>query len=181
MSLKEARENQIIRRTAWHELHRDQNDDDRDQDPTVLVQEEVKRIQEKKNEKQPLPRNVPHMAIAITNNTDDADGVVEVWNTRFDEDTAVGFHSGVRKHQLKEMMERIEGNEVNLVVVVDMLQEGFDHPPISIATIMTKIVSPVKFVQFIGRAQRVVRKGEQKESSEICADVVTHVTSEGKL
>ena len=174
LSLKKARENQIIRCTAWHELRQDPNDDDRDQDPTLLVLEEVKGIQERKNKEQPLPGNVPHMAIAITNGTNDADRVVEAWNTRFGKDTAVGFHSGKYKHQLKKMMERIEGNDVKLVVVVDMLQEGFDHPPISIAAIITKIVSPVKFVQFIGRAQRVVRKGGQQESSEICADVVTH-------
>lgn len=136
--------------------------------------QEVKGIQERKNKEQPLPGNVPHMAIAITNNTTDADGVVEAWNTHFGEDTAVGFHSKMYEHQLKKMMERIESNDVKLVVVVDMLQEGFDHPPISIAAIITSIVSPVKFVQFIGRAQRVVRKGEQQESSEICADVVTH-------
>ena len=174
LSLREARENQIIRRTAWHELHQDPNDAERDQDLKRLVLEEVKRIQEKKNEEQPLPGNVPHMAIAITEDTDEADDVAHLWNSCFGEDTALGFHSGARKHELKNMMARIQGNDVKLVVVVDMLLEGFDHPPISIAAIMTKIVSPVKFVQFIGRAQRVVRKEGEKESSEISADIVTH-------
>ena len=175
LSLKEARENHIIRRTEWHELRQDPNDGNRDQDPTLLVLEEVKRIQDQKNEDKPLPGNVPHMAIAITRNTDDADEVAEIWNTRFGQNTAVAYHSGVRKHQLKKMKQRIDDDDVKLVVVVDMLQEGFDHPPISIAVILTKIVSPVKFVQFIGRAQRVVRKGEEQESREICADIVTHI------
>ena len=70
-------------------------------------------------------------------------------------------------------MEAIKTNQVKLVVVVESLLEGFDHPPISIAVIMTKIVSPVKFAQFIGRAQRIVRGQEGLESPEIKADVVT--------
>ena len=72
------------------------------------------------------------------------------------------------------MMEAIQSNQVKLVVVVDMLREGFDYPPISIAAIMTKIVSPVKFAQFIGRAQRIVRGHQGLESQEIFSDVVTH-------
>ena len=55
-----------------------------------------------------------------------------------------------------------------------MLLEGFDHPPISIAAILTKIVSKLKFAQFIGRAQRIVRNQARAESDDIYADVVTH-------
>lgn len=71
-------------------------------------------------------------------------------------------------------MEGIKANQVKLVVVVESLLEGFDHPPISIAAIMTKIVSPVTFAQFIGRAQRVVRGHEGLEAAEISADIVFH-------
>ena len=49
-------------------------------------------------------------------------------------------------------MKEIEANKVKLVVVVGKLLEGFDHPPISIAAILTKTGSPVKF---IGRAQNL--------------------------
>ena len=52
----------------------------------------------------------------------------------------------------KKMMKEIEANKVKLVVVVGKLLEGFDHPPISIAAILTKTGSPVKF---IGRAQNL--------------------------
>lgn len=55
-----------------------------------------------------------------------------------------------------------------------MLMEGFDHPPISIAAVMTKITSPVKFVQFVGRAQRVVRSQQGQENPNIIADIVSH-------
>lgn len=59
-------------------------------------------------------------------------------------------------------------------MVVEMLLEGFDHPPISIAAILTKIVSKLKFAQFVGRAQRIVRDQGCDESGEIFADIVTH-------
>ena len=74
------------------------------------------------------------------------------------------------------MREKIKTNQVKLGVVVESLLEGFDHPPISIAAIMTKIVSPVKFTQFIGRAQRIQRAPESLVEAEgIVADVVTHM------
>lgn len=55
-----------------------------------------------------------------------------------------------------------------------MLQEGFDHPPISIAAILTNIGSAPKFVQFIGRAQRIYRSQDGQEAPGICADIITH-------
>ena len=54
-----------------------------------------------------------------------------------------------------------------------MLLEGFDHPPISIAAIATRIKSPVKFAQFIGRAQRVVRCDAGVEQHGV-ANIITH-------
>ena len=57
-------------------------------------------------------------------------------------------------------------------MVVEWLLEGFGHPPLSIAAILTKIVSPVKFAQFIGRAQRIVRVREGWEANGILVDVV---------
>ena len=47
------------------------------------------------------------------------------------------------------------------VIIVKMLLEGFDHPPVSTAAICTNIHRPIKLAQFIGRAQRVM-PGEKK-------------------
>ncbi len=55
-----------------------------------------------------------------------------------------------------------------------MLLEGFDHAPISVAVIATRIVSPVKFAKFIGRAQRVYRSpDEYSERRGITAAVIS--------
>ncbi|XP_078346485.1 uncharacterized protein LOC144631796 [Oculina patagonica] len=137
------------------------------------ILKKVREIQERKDKDSPLPNNVPHMAFAITKEQYYANRVAELWKACWKDAPAITYHSE-NKSELPERMKQIRNNRVRLVVVVDMLQEGFDHPPVSIAAIMTKITSPVKFVQFIGRAQRIARGPEGKESSEIAADVVTH-------
>ena len=168
LSLAQARDTGVIRRTK----------------PTVVntagrteeqifraVLEKVKQIQDDKNIDQPLPGGVPHMAIAITKTKQLANLAAETWNNFFDNGTAFAYYTGVP--QLPEIMKRIKRNEVKLLVVVGMLLEGFDHPPISIAAILTRIGSARKFVQFVGRAQRVVRS-PQEEKPNVTADIVTH-------
>ncbi len=59
------------------------------------------------------------------------------------------------------------------VVVVGMLLEGFDYPPFSIAGISTKIRSLVKFAQFVGRIQRLVRQPTIEDSQDI-GYIITH-------
>ncbi|XP_044173927.1 uncharacterized protein LOC122957672 [Acropora millepora] len=170
LSLKEARDKGVIRRTTWNELDCKADDD---QGAINSILNKVHRIQQEKNQDHPLPNKIPHMAMAIGTNVDGANSAESLWNRRFGSD-AIAYHSEFKKHELEEMMAKIKSNEVELLVVVDMLQEGFDHPPISIAAILTKIVSKVKFVQFIGRAQRIVRSKEGPESQNVVANVVTH-------
>lgn len=174
LTLQGARQERIIRGVKWHY---DLVGGETDLERFNLILETLKPIQENKDLMHPLPDGIPHMAIAITRNIDCAKEVAELWNNNWgDPDSAIAYHSDVRpKSAKKAMWERIKNNQVKLVVVVESLLEGFDHPPISIAAIMTKIVSPVKFAQFIGRAQRIQRGPERLVEAEgIFADVVTH-------
>ena len=170
LSLKEARDKGVIRRTTWNELDCKADDD---QEARNSILNKIHRIQQEKNQEHPLPNNIPHMAIAIATDVNEADEAATLWNNLFGP-SAIAYHSDFKKYEREEMMARIKSNDVKLLVVVNMLQEGFDHPPISIAAILTKIVSKVKFVQFIGRAQRIVRSKEGPESQNIVANVVTH-------
>ena len=171
LSLKEAREMRVIRKTMWHEFGSASDDD---QGAIELILEQIHEIQRRKNNNHPLPNSIPHMAMVIARDIGSAKTAVVLWNKLFG-NTAIGYHSGLSTLRRKKMMPTIKKNEVKLVVVVDMLQEGFDHPPISIAAILTKITSPVKFVQFIGGAQRIVRNERVAESPNVVADVVTHI------
>ena len=176
LSLKEARRERIIRSIQWNEVPIYAHSE-RDNLNAIfgLILEQVKSIQEEKNQRNPLPDNIPHMAIAITKNIAYAEQVRDMWNSHWGgPDSAVAYHSDVPKKPKLAMMQAIKNNQVQLVVVVDSLLEGFDHPPISIAAIMTNIVSPVKFAQFLGRAQRIVRGPSGPESARILANVVTH-------
>ena len=178
LTLEDARRRGIIRPTTWVELPFE---------PTIVysrlelsatvfipILDRVRALQDLKNANQPLPNNIPHMAIAIAKDTMEANQVEQLWNTRWGDASAIAYHSQVGAFELQNRMQRLKNNQVKLVVVVDMLKEGFDHPPISIAVILTKIVSPVKFTQFVGRAQRIVRTLLGSEVNVIFADVVTH-------
>ena len=172
LSLEDARTNRIIRGISWLELR--SGDTDLSNIFSNIL-ERVKAIQQSKDRENPLPDNIPHMAIAITKNIAYAEQVRYMWDYHWgNHGMAIAYHSDLPKKTKLAMMEAIQSNQVKLVVVVDMLREGFDYPPISIAAIMTKIVSPVKFAQFIGRAQRIVRGHQGLESAEIFSNVVTH-------
>ena len=177
LPLQNARDQRIIRGINWCDIG---SIPTRKPDSGVphLILDEVKSIQENKDVKNPLPDGIPHMAIAITKNIAYAEEVADLWNKTWGTyGSAIAYHSDVRpKSRQRTMMNAIKANKVKLVVVVESLLEGFDHPPISIAAIMTKIVSPVKFAQFIGRAQRIVRGREGPETSGILADIVTHTS-----
>ena len=68
-------------------------------------------------------------------------------------------------------IEKIQKGVHDIVIVVNMLREGFDYPPFSIAGIVTtSIMSLTKFAQFVGRIQRVVRH----EEDGVIGDIVTH-------
>ena len=175
LTLEEARTERIIRRTNWVPVDTQDNSDEK---IFEVVLTRVKEIQERKDRENPLP-NAPHMAIAITKDIELAKIAVEKWNTRWGNDSAFAYHSKLASDEQRRLMRRIRCNDVKLVVVVAKLLEGFDHPPISIAAILTNIKSPLKFVQFVGRAQRIVRSPEGQESS-ICADIVSHIRYQQK-
>ena len=175
LPLEVARTRGIIRRTVLDEIN--DNAEVRVGDLSEVYKSVLRRVwekQEKKNATQPLPNNTPHMAIAIAKDTTEANQVEDLWNTLFGDETAIAYHYQLPTKERLKRMQRLKDNKVRLVVVVDMLKEGFDHPPISIAAILTNISSPVKFTQFIGRAQRIVRTPEENERN-VCADIVTHV------
>lgn len=83
-------------------------------------------------------------------------------------------HSENEKKKNDKIIKEIkEKDKYRVVVVVKMLIEGFDYPPFSIAGIVTCIQSIVKFSQFVGRVQRVVRTKNESEEN-VTADVISH-------
>ena len=118
--------------------------------------------------------NAPHMAIAITKDTTCADHVLELWRHYHPEEPAETYYSSKSKQDKEEIMTKLRSNKLSLVIVVAMLLEGFDHPPISIAAITYNIKAPIRFVQFVGRAQRIYREKGYTEDGNFQANIVTH-------
>lgn len=175
-TLKQAVQRRIIRQTEPEFLEGQPNDENENYEDGIyqLVLARINEKQVIKDRDHPLPNNVPHMAMAITKGTAEADRVVDLWNKNWGGDTAFSYHSKLPPALKEERMQRIRSNQVKLVVVVATLLEGFDHPPVSIAAILRNIRSAPKFVQFIGRAQRIYRSQDGPEADAICADIITH-------
>ena len=188
LSLNTAVQRQIIRKTHFEELrdvHPDEsflNDIDLENlNPEAIdnmkkiipILRKVKELLDKKrDETRSIDSNIPHMAIAIAKNRYYADRLLELWNIFCPNEPAETCYSKKKPNEKDEIMRKLKSNELSLVIIVGMLLEGFDHPPISIAAITCNIKSPVKFVQFIGRAQRIYRKVGYTDN--VTADIVTH-------
>ena len=165
----------IIRRTKFCELKNptvtDQVNADKFVNKSIL--KKVDNILKEKNMQHPLPGGKKHVALAIARDKAAADELAKMWNEKPEYGAAEAYHSSLKKGPLGAIMGKLHEGKLQLLVIVEMLLEGFDFPPISVAAIATGIRSPVKFAQFIGRAQRVVRAPQEIEQNGI-ADVITH-------
>ena len=185
LPLNDAVEQGIIRRTYFNELDelwpyeelplRDAGnflpDMLTDFQRIIPILQKIKSLLDQKHSDVP---NAPHMAIAITNYTTHADHVLELWQHYYPEEPAETYYSRKSKQEKEEIMRRLRSNDLSLVIVVGMLLEGFDHPPISIAAITCNINAPIRFVQFVGRAQRIYREEGYTEDGNFQANIVTH-------
>ena len=140
----------------------------------VLVQ--IKARIEQKNRECPLPGNTKHSAIIITKNINDANEVEHLCiGHGFSRDQVLVMHTKKikgNKRMREDMIKKIQDGRCEVVIIVKMLLEGFDYPPFSIAGILTRIHSPVKFAQFVGRIQRLVRQPTVEGNVE--GDIITH-------
>ena len=184
LSLNDAVKDGMIRKTVFEELA-ELKEPERilTQDSTTRPDEDTKRmttilhkVKKLLDDKRSLTKSavpeVPHMAIAIAKNTNRADHLLILWRNLFPEEPAESYYSQKKPHEQDAIMKKLKKNELSLVIVVGMLLEGFDHPPISIAAITYSIKSPLRFAQFIGRAQRIYRQDAYTDT--LPANIVTH-------
>lgn len=65
------------------------------------------------------------------------------------------IHSGQPLEEREEILRQLRNGALDAIVQVQMLGEGFDHPPLSVAAIFRPFRSLSPYVQFVGRAMRV--------------------------
>ena len=56
----------------------------------------------------------------------------------------------------KRVMERLENHDLDVIVQVRKLGEGFDHPYLAVAAVFSIFTNLSPFVQFVGRIMRVI-------------------------
>lgn len=60
----------------------------------------------------------------------------------------------------QRVMQRLENHQLDVIVQVRKLGEGFDHPLLAVAAVFSIFSNLSPFVQFVGRIMRVIRQNE---------------------
>jgi DNA repair protein RadD len=69
---------------------------------------------------------------------------------------AAEIHSGLSDDEKEAVLDRLQINQLDCIVQVQMLGEGFDHPRLSVAAVFRPFRSLAPYIQFVGRVMRVV-------------------------
>lgn len=95
-----------------------------------------------------------HQLIAVACSVDHAKTIRSLYNMR-------GYKADVIFSQMdetdkKDVMRRLKNGELDCIVQVQMLGEGFDHPKLSVAAIFRPFRTLAPYIQFVGRILRVI-------------------------
>ena len=87
---------------------------------------------------------------------------------------AAEIHSDMSEDEKEAVLDRLQVNQLDCIVQVQMLGEGFDHPRLSVAAVFRPFRSLAPYIQFIGRVMRVVIQ-DQPEHPDNQGFVVSHI------
>ncbi|MYD98673.1 MAG: MerR family DNA-binding transcriptional regulator [Gammaproteobacteria bacterium] len=142
----------------------------------VALSEECNRhIAEKALEKLQLLRSAtgfPHQVAASAMSIDHADQVRAIFEEMGLQ--AATIHSAMPDERKDAVIAKLRNNQLDCVVQVAMLGEGFDHPPLSIAAIFRPYRSLAPYIQFAGRVMRAVEPNDPSSPNNQ-GYVVSHV------
>lgn len=115
---------------------------------------------------------LPHQIIAAACSVDHARQVRAIYEECGYR--AAEIHSEMDPSDQEAVLERLRLGQLDCIVQVQMLGEGFDHPRLSIAAIFRPFRSLAPYIQFVGRVMRVVVQNEP-DHPDNKAYVVSHV------
>ncbi len=70
------------------------------------------------------------------------------------------IHSHMSEDERDDVLSDLRNGRLDCIVQVQMLGEGFDHPPLSVAAIFRPFRSLSPYIQFVGRIMRVIHENE---------------------
>lgn len=95
-----------------------------------------------------------HQLIAVACTVDHARKIVGMYRSRgFSADL---IYSEMDENKKTDVKRRLKSGELDCIVQVQMLGEGFDHPKLSVAAIFRPFRTLAPYIQFVGRILRVI-------------------------
>jgi DNA repair protein RadD len=113
-----------------------------------------------------------HQIIAVACSVDHARQVRSLYEERGLK--AREIYGDMERHTQDTVLADLRAGKLDCIVQVQMLGEGFDHPPLSVAAIFQPFASLSPYVQFVGRVMRVVHEAKP-DHPDNHAYVVSHV------
>ena len=71
---------------------------------------------------------------------------------------AAAISSDLDPNEQERIIRRLRDHQLDCIVQVQMLGEGFDHPALSVAAIFRPYLSLAPYIQFVGRIMRVIQQ-----------------------
>lgn len=87
---------------------------------------------------------------------------------------AAAISSDLDPDEQERIIRRLRDHNLDCIVQVQMLGEGFDHPALSVAAIFRPYRSLAPYIQFVGRIMRVIHQNEP-DHPDNRGVIVTHV------
>ncbi|EMO58389.1 type III restriction enzyme, res subunit [Leptospira santarosai str. CBC1416] len=113
--------------------------------------QELKRIRRETND----PK---HKIIASAINLNHCKQIVEAYRSKGQRCDFV--HSSENNRKNENVHRKLERHELDVIVQVKKLGEGFDHPYLSVAAVFSIFLSLAPFIQFVGRIMRAIAQND---------------------
>lgn len=115
---------------------------------------------------------IPHQVIAAACSVDHARQVSAIYEECGYR--AAEIHNEMSEEEREAVLDRLQTNQLDCIVQVQMLGEGFDHPRLSVAAVFRPYRSLAPYIQFLGRVMRVVVQNEPDHPDNV-GYVISHV------
>ncbi|MES1043187.1 DEAD/DEAH box helicase [Heyndrickxia oleronia] len=133
-----------------------------------IIEQSIKFLSEKKKK-----TGNPHKIIAVACSIWHAEQLKELYEAKGYSSSIV--HSELEKHEREFEFAKIDSNQVDVVINVAMLGEGYDHKFLSIAALFRPYKTLLPYAQFIGRILRSISEddvnGNLSEEDNIAAAI----------
>ena len=112
-----------------------------------------------------------HQLVAVAMQIDHARAIRSLYAERGYE--AETIHSKMPEEDRAEVLRKLKAGLIDVIVQVQMLGEGFDHPQLSVAAIFRPFRTLAPYLQFVGRAMRVIVQNDARHPDNY-GYIVTH-------